>query len=272
MARSQKSAPSYFIVPDEKINYDEFVQLGNVLYSVTEPDNVISKPRLTDVPHPLGSEISAPRILRDYTIKPTVEKGSKIGFFAKVLELLGIGVNVSRTNAATTSESYTIKSMDISTFKPSKEFLAAVKADKDVDDVLRNSQEQCAFLIIGVVVATGVQFSLLNTNENEKEGSLGVSSHGVSVGPSGSKRKKKVLEISYTDEGPVTLAYKVQKLQLKEDGTIGAEPHVEGAYFGHDGTKYVVDEDANLDNSDIEGLQGTVVVDEISNEEYNLYA
>jgi hypothetical protein len=272
MTESSKSGPSYFVVPDEKINYDEFVQLGNVLYSVKKPDKVVSKPRLTEGPHPLGSQLPPPKVLKDYTIKPAVENESKIGFFAKILELLGFGINASRTKSTATSKSYTITSMAISTFNPSDDFLTAVKADARVNDVLQNSQDQCAFLITGIVVATGVKFTSLNTIGNEKEGSLGISSHGFSFGPSGSKRRKKVLELGYTDEGPVTLAFKVQKLQLREDGTLSAEDHVEGSYFEDDEKEYIVDEDAPLVESDVEEFQSTVVVDEISNEEYVLYA
>jgi hypothetical protein len=272
MTGSSKSGPSYFVVPDEKINYDDFVQLGNVLYSVKKPNKVLSKPRLTEGPHLLGSKVPPPTVLKDYTIKPAVENESKIGFFAKILELLGFGINASHTKANAASESYTITSMAISTFDPSDVFLRAVKADTKVDDVLHNSLDQCAFLITGIVIATGVKFTSLTTIGDEKEGSLGISSHGFSFGPSGSKGRKEVLELGYTDEGPVTLAFKVQKLQLKEDGTLSAEDHVEGSYFGDDEKKYVVDEDAPLVESDVEGFQSIVVVDEISNEEYVLYA
>ena len=271
MTRSAKKTPSFFIVPDEKIDYAEFVQLGNVLYSLTEPDNVLSQPRLTGGPHPLGSKVRISKPLEEYTITSSGEEGSKIGFFAKVAELFGLGVNASLTKAAANSESYTITSMAISTFAPTTEFLDAVKIDPDVNDILRNSQERCAFLITGVAVATGVQFTSSQTKENEKEGSMGISSHAFSLGPRGSKRRKNVLEVSYVDDGPVTLAFKVQKLQLRPDGSMGADDYIEGAYFGDDERKYVVDEDADLTNDDVGELQGMIVVDEVSGEEYVLY-
>lgn len=271
MTRSTNKTPSFFIVPDEKIDYAESVQLGNVLYRPTEPDNVLSQPRLAGGPHPLGSKVRDLRPLKEYTITSSDEKGSKIGFFAKVAELFGLGVNASMTKAAADSESYTITSMAISTFEPTTEFLDAVKADSDVNDILRNSQEQCAFLITGVAVATGVKFTSSQTRENEKEGSVGISSQAFSLGPSGSKKRKNVLEVSYVDDGPVTLAFKVQKLQLRPDGSMSAKDYNEGAYFGNDEKKYVVDEDADLTSDDVGDLQGTVVVDEVSGEEYVLY-
>lgn len=271
MTRSSKAPPSYFIVPDEKINYDESVQLGNVIYSVTKPDVVLSKPRLADASQPLGSTVPAPKVLPDYTISKEDEKETKIGFFAKILEILGLGLNTSRKNAAATSESYTITSLAISTFEPSSKFMEAVKEDGDVNDVLHNSQEQSAFLITGVAVATGVKFSSSDTKENEKEGSLGVSSHGISVGPSGSRKRKTVLKLSYTDDGPVTLAFKVRKLQLREDGTLSAEEYTDGAYFEETEKKYVVDDDAELNEADVGGLVRTTVVDDFTGEECSLY-
>lgn len=272
MTRISNNQPSYFVVPDEKIDYAEFLQLGNVLYRVTEPDNVLSQPRLTEGSHPLGSKTTQSRPLKDYTITTNSDKASKIGFFAKVLELLGLGINASRSNATSASESYTIDSMAISTFKPSDDFLKAVRENNDINDWLHNSQDQCAFLITGVVEATGVKFTSSTSRENEKEGSLGISSQAISVGPSGSRKRKNVLELSYTDEGPTILAYKVQKLHLRKDGTMGAENYVDGAYFGDDEQKYILDDDAELTHFDVEGLTSIVVVDETSDEQLILFA
>ncbi|KAF3007574.1 hypothetical protein E8E13_007293 [Curvularia kusanoi] len=270
MTESSKKR-SYFIVPDEKVDYSQSVVLGNVLYSLTDPENLLAEPRLEGL-HPLGSEVTRSRPLKGYKVASTSEKEDKVGFFAKVLELLGLGINASRTNAVAASESYTISSMSFSTFKPTTEFLDVVKANADVDDVLRNSQEQCAFLITGVAVATGVKFTSSTSQDKEKEGSVGLSSQAFSLGPSGSKRRKNVLEVSYADDGPVTLAFKVQKLQLKEDGTLLAGDYVEGAYFGENEKSFVVDDNADLDRNDVGDLQRTEVVDEISGEEYVLYA
>ena len=272
MSRSSKKIPSYFIVPDEKINYGEFIQLGNILYSVSEPDNLVAKPRLADGPHPLGVEILPPKKLNDYCIKRETEKASRVGFFAKILELLGFGAGISRKSATASTESYTVKTMDISTFRPPAVFLEAVKKDQNVNDVLRNTQERYVFLITGVVVATGVEFNTYDSKERNSEGSIGINGHVVTLGPSGSKSRKTVLDISYADAGPVTLAFRVQKLQLREDGSMSSEPHVDGAYFGNDEKKYVVDVDADLDDFDVEGMEVIPVIHEISGEEYNLYA
>jgi len=272
MSQPSKNIPSYFIVPDEKINYGEFVQLGNILYSVSEPDNVVAKPRLVDGPHPLGVEIWPPKKLNDYCIKRENAKASKVGLFAKILELLGFGADISRKSAAASTESYTVKTMEISTFRPPAVFLEFVKKDQNVNDVLRNTQERCVFLITGVVVATGVEFKTYNSKDRNDEGSIGINGHVVALGPSGSKSRKTVLDVSYADAGPVTLAFRVQKLQLREDGSMSSESHVDGAYFGDDEKKYIVDVDADLDDYDVERIEVIPVIDEISGEEYNLYA
>ncbi|KAL5417026.1 hypothetical protein PMIN03_001866 [Paraphaeosphaeria minitans] len=214
--------------------------------------------------------------LRDHSkttrSKPSDQKESKRGFFTKILEPLGFRDQRFAHEGCNIKVIYynIYGNFDVQTIE--RLFERRQGADANVDDVLRNSQEQCASFITSIAVATRVRFASSKTDEREHEGSVGVSSPGVSLGPSGSKKRKTVLELSHTDDGPVTLAFMAQKLQLREDGSLGAENHVEGEYFGNDEKKYVVDVDANLSSADVEELQVHVVVDEVSNEEYNLYA
>jgi hypothetical protein len=270
MVNSTRNSPSYFLVPDEKINYDEYVQLGNVLYNISEPDNVLSKPRLTLPSTPLGTKPSV-KELENYRISHEASKSSKIGFFSKVLDLLGFGLNASRKGAKSDSEAYTVASMSISTFSPPKEFLDAVAKDSAVSDQLRNSPDKSAFLITGVVVATGVEFTSSTSREAEHEGSLGIGSQGLSFGPSGSRARKTVLDVSYTDAGPVVLAYRVQKLLLSEDGEIKNQQHTTGAYFSDDVEKMTMQFDAEFADFDTEDFEKVEDIEE-DGEQYSLYA
>ena len=269
MGQSSKSKPSFFLVPDEKVPYDETVQLGNVLYRIAEPDNVLSKPRLA-TPLPLGSATST-KELKNYRIASEACGSSRIGFFSKILGLLGFGLNASRKGAKSDSESYTVASMSISTFSPANEFLELVEKDFAVSQQLRNSPDKSAFLITGVVVATGVEFTSSTSQEKEHEGSLGIAVQGVEFGPSGSKTRKTVLDVSYTDDGPVVLAYRVQKLLLSESGKMTATPHSDGAYFGEEEKRLTVEFDAELDELDIEDFEGLEAVGEFDGVTYGLY-
>ncbi|CAO2657893.1 Nn.00g071530.m01.CDS01 [Neocucurbitaria sp. VM-36] len=270
MANSSKSGHSFFLVPDEKIHYDDFVQLGNVLYRISEPDNILSKPRLAAPSLPLGSAAST-KELKNYRIASEASRSSKIGFFSKILNLLGFGLNASRIGAKSNSEAYTVANMSITTFSPTKEFLDAVEKDFAVSQQLRNSADKSAFLITGIVVANGVEFTSSSSQEKKHEGSLGLGNQGVEFGPSGSKARKTVLDVSYTDAGPVVLAYRVQKLVLSEGGTMTATPHTDGAYFGEEGSAITVNFDAELDEYDVEDFESVEVVGEFDGVVYSLY-
>jgi hypothetical protein len=270
MMKSTRTSPSFFLVPDEKTNYEDTIQLGNILYRISEPDNILASPCLPTPSKPLGTTPST-KELTNYRISNEASKSSKIGFFTKILDLLGFGLNASRHGAKSDSEAYTVASMSISTFSPSKEFLATVEKDRAVSDQLRNSADKSAFLITGVVVASGVDFKSSTSREKELDGSLGISSSGVSVGPSASRSRKNVLDVSYTDPGPVVLAYRVQKLLLVEGGKVSAKPFTEGAYFGDEEKARTVVFDAELEDIDTEDFEQVEDVGEIEGEEYTFW-
>ncbi|KAL5325003.1 hypothetical protein ACEPPN_006125 [Leptodophora sp. 'Broadleaf-Isolate-01'] len=270
MASPQTRKPSFFLVPDEKINYESLVELGNVIYRVTQPDLVLFSPASATPPLALGVEPSE-KELKKYKIAPKTTNASKYGLFAKILDFFNFGANISHTGTKDNSESYEIKSMKFSVFTPLPAFLEALKMTPAVRDVLENGASQCAFLITGVAVASGVKFKSTNTKEQENEGSLGVHVHGVAVGPSVKRSKRMTLELNYTDDGPTVLGFRVQKLQLK-DGALSAEPYEEGSYFNDDteDTRYV-DFNAGLDEYDEDGMGYEVVQDELTGEDYELY-
>jgi hypothetical protein len=271
MSPSTRNTPSFFLIPDEKINYESSLQLGNVIYSVTEPEALLFQPASASPPLSLGVEPSV-KELQNYRIAKEVAKSSKYGLFTKILDLFGFGANISHNGTKASSESYEVKSMRVSTFVPPPAFLSSLGKNAVVNDVLRNSSERFAYLVTGVVVATGVEFISSTSKENENEGSIGISSSGLSVGPSGSRSRKHKLDVSYSDAGPVVLAFKVQKLQLKEDGGVSAKPYVTGAYFSDGPKEYTIDFDADLDEDDITGMDSTAVLDETSGEECILYS
>ena len=270
MASPQTRNPSFFLVPDEKINYESTVKLGNVIYRVTQPDLVLFSPALATPPLALGDDLSEKELKR-YKILSKASNSSKYGLFAKILDFFNFGANISHTGAKDDSESYEIKSVKFSVFTPPPAFLATLEKNPSIKDVLENGAGRCVFLITGVAVASGVKFKSSNTKEHENEGSLGVHVHGVAVGPSAKRSKKMTLEISYTDNGPTVLGFRVQKLQLK-DGALSAEPYEEGSYFGDDNedARYI-DFNATLDKYDEDGMEHKAVQDELTGEDYDLY-
>lgn len=161
--------------------------------------------------------------------------------------------------------------MSISTFTPPKEFLDLVETHTAVAQWPRNSADKSVFLITGVVVATSVKFTSLTGQEKECEGILGIGGHGMKFGSSGSKSRKTTLDVSHTDDGPVVLAYRVQKLLLSEAGKVSAKSYTDGAYFGDVDALMLEVKLDDLDEYDVADFDKVEVIDEIDGKECSLY-
>lgn len=268
-------APSYFLVPDEKTDYSSTVQLGNVLYRVTEPGLVLLSPAGADPPLNLDGH-HGQKTLDGFNFSNSAQKSHKYGLFAKILDFFGFGVNVSHAGATEDSASYETDTMTLSYFDPSRQFLEALGSQPAVRDVLQNTPEQCVFLITGVAVATGVRFESTGARETEDEASVGVSAGGgVALGPSGRRSKRMVLKRSWKDKGPTVLGFAVQKVELKNDNKDGvtAERFTSGAYFGNDRdeTASVVEFNADVTRLDVDGMKELAVTNEVTGEDCVLY-
>lgn len=270
-------APFYFLVPDEKTDYSATVQLGNVLYHVTEPDVVLFSPASADPPLELDGQ-PGQKTLDSYNFSNEAQKSHKYGLFAKILDFFGFGINASHAGATEDSESYETETMALSYFNPSSKFLLSLSEQPVVSDVIQNNADRCVFLITGVAVATGVKFESLGSRETENEGTLGVSAGGIAIGPSGRRSKKMVLKRSWKDKGPTVLGYAVQKLELGngEDGGVSAEKYTAGTYFAHDrfdkgDRSNVVKFNAEVTAPDIDGMGALAVANEVTGEDCVLY-
>ncbi|KAI1169867.1 hypothetical protein F4777DRAFT_571591 [Nemania sp. FL0916] len=271
-----KVLPSFFLVPDEKVNYQPSVKLGNVIYRVSQPELVLFDPAKHDPPLSLGDEATVlppPKTLENYNIESSNTTSSAYGLFLKILEFFGFDAHVSLTSGAEVSKRHEIESMTISTFEPPQAFIDVLQAQKSIIDVLECGSSQCAFLITGVVVASGVVFKSLDVKDRDEDVNLGIHTDGVSVGPEGKRSRKRTLKVDWEDKGPTVLAFKVQKLQLR-NGKLATSEETEGAYFGTDddnAEQAMIDADATLDESDVHGMKRELIHDEITAQDYYLY-
>ncbi|KAI1362818.1 hypothetical protein F5Y08DRAFT_310972, partial [Xylaria arbuscula] len=162
--------------------------------------------------------------------------------------------------------------MTINMFVPPPAFLDGLRAQKRIIDVLQSGNDRCAFLITGVVVASGIVFRSLDDNSRENDASLGAHVSGISVGPMGKRSRKRTLKIDWEDDGPTVLAFKVQKLQLT-DGELTATEETDGAYFGSNdqAEQVAIDFDAIVDEYDVHGTEPELIHDEFTGQDYTLY-
>ncbi|KAL8364515.1 hypothetical protein RB595_003680 [Gaeumannomyces hyphopodioides] len=267
-----KDPPSFFIVPSEKRNYKSSVKLGNVIYQIKKPHLVLFHPDKATPVALAVSDIPEPKVLENYCIGKGDNKETKVGLFAKILEFFSIGADVSHESGTDASETYDINSMTIELLDPTPEFLAGLKAQKSIMDILKDGKDPCAFLITGVVTASGVVFKSTDIKDGANEASLGLKVHGAPLGFMGKRSKKRTLKIDWKDPGPTVLAFSVQKLQLK-DGELTATEDTDGAYFGDDDEprEYEVEFNAKLERRDVAGLEPEVGEDQLAGGEFKLY-
>jgi hypothetical protein len=100
---------------------------------------------------------------------------------------------------------------------------------------------------------------------------MGISNTSVSFEPSASNSRNHVLDLSYTDHGPVVLAYRVQKLSLTKAGKMSAKGYTDGAYFGKEEKEVTVQFYAELEDFDMDNLERVNSVGEIEGEKYGLW-
>ncbi|KAF2962878.1 hypothetical protein GQX73_g10693 [Xylaria multiplex] len=270
-----KAPPSFFLVPDEKVDYKPFIKLGNILYRTSQPDLVLFDPEKAVPPLSIGDDATVlppPKTLKNYNIENDNAKSSKYGLFCKILDFFGLGGNISHTSGTDISERYEIKSMTISVFVPPPSFLDSLQTQECIRDVIESCSDHCAFLITGVVEASGVVFKSTEVQDQESEASIGVNTGGSSAEPMGKRSRKRTLKINWEDEGPTVLAFKVQKIQLS-DGKLTSTEETEGAYFGTDDEveNVAFEFDGALDEYDVYRMEPELVHDEFTGLDYHLY-
>ncbi|KAK4154757.1 hypothetical protein C8A00DRAFT_32425 [Chaetomidium leptoderma] len=270
-----KNPPSFFIVPSEKRNYKSSIKLGNVIYQIQKPHLVLFDPDQAK-PAPLAVSATAePKTLENYRIEKGNTKQTKVGLFAKLLAFFNLGADVSHQSGTDASEAYTIKRMTIAQLDPTAEFFAGLKDQRSIMDILKDGRDPHAFLITGVVTASGVVFQSADVRDGANEASLGLSVQGAApLGFMGKRSKKRTLKVDWEDPGPTVLAFSVQKLLLKDDGELGGVPETDGAYFGDDDDEprqYDVEFDAKLTRRDVAGLVAEVGKDRLVDGEFRLY-
>lgn len=273
MSPSTKDPPSFFIVPSENRNYKSSIKLGNVIYQIKQPHLVLFHPDKAAPTALVVSDIAEPKTLENYRIEKSDNKKTKVGLFAKILGYFSIGADVSHESGTDASETYDIKSMTIELLDPTPDFLAGLKAQKSIMDILKDGKDPCAFLITGVVTASGVVFKSTDVKDGANEASLGANVHGAPLGFMGKRSKKRTLKIDWEDPGPTVLAFRVQKLQLKDGELMATEDTDGAAYFGDDDEprEYEVEFDAKLDRRDVAGLEPEAGEDQLAGGEFKLY-
>lgn len=273
MSHANKAASSFFIVPSEKRDYKSSIKLGNVLYNLQQPHLVLFRPDKAAPAPLLVEDIADPKTLNNYVIGKDDSSNTKVGLFAKILEFFGAGGELSHQSDKDASERYTVKSITFGLLDPSPAFHEVLKGQPAIISHLEDGSPPHAFLVTGVVSATGVVFESTSTTDRANEASLGVNVHGAPLGFMGRRSKKRKLRIEWEDPGPTVLAYKVQKLRLKE-GQLTAEDEKKGAFFGDDDeepTRPELEYSDTLDQRDVEGLENEVGEDELVGGGFSLY-
>lgn len=248
---------TFFLVPcwkDE--DFSDSIKLGNIIRNVGSPHKSIFIP--TEADPVLGLDRPAKtKHVKEIKRVFTNEKTKKFGLFAKILDLLGVGLNLSHSKSNSDSTTYNVDKMTITTFQPTDEFLQSVVKPSVVQTYLVEGDDPRVFLITGTIVAEGITYTTKAAANQIQSGDFGINAHGINVGPSGNRDKKGTDEQGITDPGPTMLAFRVQKIRLGADQKATASDE-DGNFYGEDDEEVSESKepvfDAPLDVRDTAGM------------------
>lgn len=253
---------TYFLVPRWKNeDYTKDVLLGNVIASTDAPHKAIFEPSKAEpAPIELDGKPQDPQVATEVFREYGKEEKRKMGLFAKVLELLAVGLNISRTTAGTVTERYDVDELTLTTFRPTQAFVDKVAAPPEVHARLTSSSARRVFLITGVGVARGIRYAGSASGEREWDASMGIQASGAELGPSCNDSRKDTDAGGEKQAGPKLLAFRVSKIQLGGGGEPEASDY-DGDFYGEDDEPPTEEEedhvvfDVELDARDKAGKQ-----------------
>lgn len=262
---------SYLPAPNFDCSIDGPIVLGAILENPLDPESPLS----TGLP--IDDETIRKHV--QHKVRMSLEKGRSGmgGFFASILENIGLEVSGSRTTnsqtVATFDELHTLY------FEPSDKYMASSLATRKVQDYLSGGQKQL-FVITGIKVGYGGKVSDTEGCTSNGTLSLGVDSAAtgipMSLGPQGKLSRGSSQTVSFEEAAPFVFAYRLSEIRYRK-GVLKSGPYVDGAMYSVEGKKRADEEGLEpeqmiflcLDDEDVteEDVDGLVEVGEVGDDE-----
>ena len=227
MANTRKS---YFLAPSWEISPDE-VQLGSVVENFTRPQRPLSAATLLDQIDTAVSD--SPGEQSSGTAKSSHQW--QAGLFAKFVQFITIGGDMSYTSSSTHEVEYTCDAIKTRRFTPSLAYIGKAAADKNVKDHLKiGGVGTKVFMITGIKTATNITITTTEEVKSEATAHIGVDIPAIQlpIGPKGSRKHDQLSKHTRTIAGPILFAFQVEKMRLNRKHKVVSSEYVEGAMLG----------------------------------------
>jgi hypothetical protein len=237
--------PSYIPAPNWDIPADSsVVVLGRMIKDPKNPESQIPKSNVVSIA-PSDIQLGDKE---DWHTTSTQFRSGKIGVWAKCLQIVGLGGDLSFSKLKSSLEDHKFGRLETKYFLPD-EYLKKALEDPFVQGYLEvNSGRKPVYMITGIKIARGASVSTEKKKDIGVDGKLGVdltalAATPVSFGPEGKLERNDRRKIEYSKSTDYIFAYRLTRLKLKKGGGFSGKSYVSGAVFGNDGDEGEVDDD-----------------------------
>jgi hypothetical protein len=252
---------SYFLAPSWEISPSEVV-LGGVIANFKRPQQSLSA---SELPENIDTPIyEPPEEPSSGTAKDSRQWSA--GLFAKFMQFIPIGGEVSHASSSTLEIEYSCESMKTRRFTPSRTYIAKAAANEEVDSHLKmGGRGTKVFLITGTKTATNITITTTEEVESENVAQIGVDIPAIqlTIGPKGSRKHTKLLKHTRVIAGPILFAFEIEKIRLNRKREVESSEYIEGAMLGQKSgaiDDFVIERaGSELDNEEIDDFEVVVV-------------
>lgn len=208
---------AYFAISSFDYAPDELVKIGQIIRDLTFPGDSIQQPL-----QPLPKIYSSVKC--DWQTEYSRTMSGSIGIWAQsVAFLLGFGSDV--TAVFTKEESSILKFQKLETqfIKPTKEYIQDAMATDDMVDYLkRNPKTGALYMITGIKIARGPEYSKKKARKLRGDGTVGVDGTAtgipVSLGPRAGVSITSSTNESFARSSDFVFAYRLRRIRIRQKG------------------------------------------------------
>jgi hypothetical protein len=251
MANQEKT---YFLVPNWDFPAGSIV-LGTIFDNLEDPESQLFVPAEGDVDtdkHPTDKF--------KYTQTVDTAKKGKMGFFARFLDIVGLGAEASYQFERKHVDSYSFGHMHTEWIKPSKALIDKAVASDDVSSFLQQTgYKEPVYMVCGVKTVKGAS---VTTSRRRGRGframfglDLAAAGVPVAIGPQAERDTTQQDDASFERSSHIVFAYRIKEIRRTEDGKTEVKDHKIGAVMGADGTKHVLEAEAGYVSTKLDVIE-----------------
>lgn len=212
----------------------DLVVLGRLLKDPRNPERRIPG---TQAISPSPEQIYTGQKLDWSSVNDQLKRG-KIGIWAKALQLVGGGFDLSQTKACL--DIHEFETLETKYFVPDAEYISRAMQDDGVKAFLHATHSRDPiYLITGLKIARGAKVTNKTHLERGVAAEVKVDATGfgapVEVGPEGGFGVRRAMQTSFAGSTDYIFAYRLERIRVKRrTEEVESKEYIKGAMFGRD--------------------------------------